>query len=397
MCSIVSILCPICTKDAAPSRIKKCAEKSGSFMNTKPCKTNDTKIIAMNPCVPCSNPERPSSPTRILTGDILEDLCWRIPEWHPIAPKDLTPSGAPPNWNSETLALKQSKEFFFEHIPRSHSAELRNRQGLPSQRNGLPLCLVAGVKQRPARAYQRPAPVYQRPPRFTPAKTSRRERATIALPPSAWNNRRRNSRFGAAPSTRASSLQANFAPIEIPNSLVPEGIHRQSRIQHESSVALPSTPESLKIQIPAEASASAQPQNTKPIPSSATSVHSDYLLPGPSPQAETFSPVTFAQIPAHYDVRPIPAPTPLRIPTRQQRVQERERRTTLDQIQERVRVRQECERQKLESERIREFQQREDQRPRSEVTPPKTVNDVQFRSVRPIKSKRSLRLLPKLR
>ncbi|KAJ8061696.1 hypothetical protein OCU04_009496 [Sclerotinia nivalis] len=397
MCSFVSALCPICTKIAAPSRVKKCAEKSGPFMNTIPCKTNDTKIIAMNPCVPCSNPGRPSSPTRILTGDILEDLCWRIPEWHPTAPKDRILSGVLPNWNSETLALKQTKEFFFEHIPRSHSAELRNRQGLPSQRNGPPLCLVAGVYQRPARAYQRPAPVYRRPPRFTPAKTSRRERATIALPPSAWNNRRRNSQLGPAPSTRASSLQANFAPAGIPTCLVPEGIRRQSRIQHEASVALPSMPESLKIQIPAKASASAQPENTKPIPSSAKSVHSEYLLPGPSPQVQTFSPVSFAQIPAHYDVRPIPTPTPLRIPTRQQRVQERERRKTLDQIQERVRVRQERERQKLESERIREFQQREDQRARSEVTPSKTVNDVQFRSVRPTKSKRSLRLLPKLR
>ncbi|CAD6452200.1 d430f1e0-7a18-4f22-9182-24670dbc40d6 [Sclerotinia trifoliorum] len=397
MCSNISILCPICKKVAAPPRVMECAEKSGSFVNAIPCETSDTKIFAMNPCVRCSNPERPSSPTRILTGDILRDRCWRIPEWHPTAPKDLNPSGVLPNWNSETLALKQTKEFFFEHIPRSHSLVLMNRQGLPSQRNGLPLCLVAGVKQRPARAYRRPAPVHQRPPRFTPATTSQRQRATIAWPPSAWNNRRRNNQLGPAPSTRASSLQANFAPEGTPTCLIPEGIRRQSRIQHEASLALPSLPESLRIQIPAEACAPAQPQNTKPIPSSATSIHSGYLLPGPSPQVETFSSVLLAQIPAHHDVRPILTPPPLRIPTRQQRVQERERRKTLDQIQERIRLRQERERQILESEQIREFQQREDQRSHSEATPSTIVNDVQFQSVGPVKSKRSFRLFPKLR
>lgn len=404
MCSNVSILCPICTKVAAPSRVMECAEKSGRFMNATPCKTSDNKIIAMNSCVRCSNPERPSSPTRILTGDILKDRCWRIPEWHPTAPKELNPSEVLPNWNSETLALKQIKEFFFEHIPRSHNLVLLNRQGLPSQRKGLPLCLVAGVKQRPARAYQRPVPVHRRPPRFTAVTTSRRQRATIALPPSAWENRRQNSQFGAAPSTRASSLQANFAPAGTSTCLIPEGIRRQSIIQYEASLAIPSMPESLKIRIPEEACAPPQAQNTKSIPSSATSIHSGYLLPGPSPQVETFSSVTHAQIPAHYDVRPILTPPPLRIPTRQQRVQERERRKTLDQIQERIRVRQERERQNqererqnLESERIRELQQRGDQRSHSEVTPSRTVNDVQFQSVRPIKSKRSLRQLLKLR
>ncbi|ESZ93756.1 hypothetical protein SBOR_5854 [Sclerotinia borealis F-4128] len=437
MCNLIFTLCPTCSKVAASPRVKKCAERFGPFMNVTPCITTETKIIAKNPCVSCpARRQEPSGPTRLLTRDIIEEMSFKIPECYP-TPQSKDP--ILPEWTSETLAPTQNNELFFEHITKQHSVEVKNRQDLSSQRGGIPLCLVAGVGRN-----QTPARLYRRPPRFTPGGRSRpKDRATIALPPSAWNNRRRISRLGIPPAPRASSLQAT--PTRTPSCLVPEGIKRRSQVQHKLLMVSPLTPiKPPKLHIPLEASASTQPQDTGSAPSSATSSHSKYLLPGPSPQVETFSAVSFAQIPAHYDMRPVSIPPPLRVPTPQQRVEERERRGALQEIQQRIKERQErerqdCERQErerqeqdrerqdrerqererqeqerqvrerqqLETQRIRDFQEHdfqeydfqphEDHRSRSEVAPPRTVNDVQFQSVRPLRPSRSLKMLSRIR
>lgn len=391
MCNLIFTICPTCRKVAAPSRVRKCVERSSATGTS--CQTHETKIMAMNPCAKCSKLTEPSNPTRAQTRDILEEMSLKIPESRPILPPKIPLLAENlPDWNPETLALVQSDELFLEHITRQHSVQVKNRQGLPSQRTGLPLCLVAGMKQHPAR-------VYQQLPKFASPRTPGRERATIALPPSAWNNHRRISRLGVAPEPRSTSFHAGSAPTRTPTCLVPEGIRRRSRLEQESSAVLPVIPEALRIRIPSEASASTQYQDTKTIPSSATSAHSEFLLPGPSPQVDTFSAVAFASIPAHYDMRPASIPAPLRAPTPQQRNEERERRETLDYIEKRMQERQEEERSRLrlETERIREFQQREDTRSRSEATPSRTIHDVQFQSVRPLQSKRSLKILPRLR
>ncbi|KAI9650928.1 hypothetical protein NHQ30_000963 [Ciborinia camelliae] len=393
MCNLIVTLCPSCLKAAAPSRLKKCVNKSGPFIGGITCTVNEFKIISKNPCESCNARQRPSSPTRLRTQDILEEMCLKIPEWRPAPPpEDPTPPNTIlPNWSPETLAATQTEELFFEHITRFHCVEVKNREGLSSQRGGIPLCLVAGVPRR----NRKPVGVYRRPPRFAPTKTSRVEGrgwATISLPLSA----RGNSLLGLEPAPRAKSDQGNQLPARTPSCLVPEVIEPRSPVRHENLVVSPLPTKSLKLQIPPEASASDQPQGIGSTLSSAKSGRSEYLLPGPSPQVQTFSAEAFAQIPSHYDLRPVQYPAPLHFPTPEQPAQEREQRETLDQISQRAQECQERERQQLESQRIRESQQRDDQRSRSEVAPPRTVNDVQFQSVRPSKSQRILRFISRL-
>ncbi|TGO57541.1 hypothetical protein BCON_0064g00080 [Botryotinia convoluta] len=374
MCILILTFCPTCSKVAAPSRVEKCVNRSDASHTP-----STTQITAMNPCIRCSSRNEPSNPTGALTRDILEEMCMRIPEWHPTAPQEPIPEISP-NWNSETLARAQDEELFFEHITRSHSVEVKNRQDLPSQCNGFPLCLMAGIKQRPS-------PVNQRLAR------SRPDRSKFTLPPLSWNNNPRTRRLGVAPAPQAVSLQADSAQAETPSRLVPGENHRRSQLQEESS----SVSSPLRLQIPPQGSSSIETQDTESTPSSATSTRSEYLLPGPSPQTETFSPVAFAQIPAHYDMRRTSISIPPRVSTTQQRVQVREQHETNDQMPQRTREHQEeRKRQNLESERMRELQQRDvqpEQRSHSENVPPRHVNDVEFNSVRP---KRSLKLLPDL-
>ncbi|TGO30189.1 hypothetical protein BPAE_0007g00660 [Botrytis paeoniae] len=374
MCNLILTFCPTCTKDAAPSRVEKCANRS------KPAHTpSTTQITAMNPCIRCSNLNKPSNSTGVLTRDILEEMCAKIPEWHPTTSQEPIP-GILPNWNSETLARAQDEELFFEHITQSHSVEVKNRQDLPSQRNGFPLCLMAGIKQRPP-------PVNQRLAR------SRPERSKFTLPPLSWNNNPRTRRLGVAPAPQAASLQADSAQTGTASRLVLGENHRRSQVQGESHIV--SSP--LRLQIPPQRSSSIEAQDTGSTPSSATSTRSEYLLPGPSPQTETFSPVAFAQIPAHYDMRRTSIPTPVRVSTTQPQFQAREQHETNDQMPQRTREHQEeHKRQNLESERMRELQQRDvqcEQTSHSENMPPRHVKDVEFKSVRP---KRSLKLLPSL-
>ncbi|KAF7945421.1 hypothetical protein EAE96_010195 [Botrytis aclada] len=380
MCTSTVTFCPNCSKVSAPSRVEKCANRSDA--SHTPIKT---EITAMNPCIRCSDQNKPTNPTRALTRDILEDMSMKIPEWHPTAPQEPTP-GIPPNWNSETLARAQDEEFFFEHITRSHSVEVKNREDLPSQRRGLPLCLIAGIEQRPS-------PGNQRLSRSRPAR-SRPERSKYTSPPLSWNNNPRNRRLGVAPAPRAAPLQESSAPSGTPSRLVPGENQRSSQVQGKSSIVSPPP----RLQIPPPGSSSLITQETESTPSSTTSTRSEYLLPGPSPQTETFSPIAFAQIPAHYDMRRTSIPTPPRISPTQQQVQVREQHETMNQIPQRTREHQEeHKRQSLESERVRELQQRDvqpEQRSQSDNVPARHVKDVKFNSVRPKRSAKLLRSLP---
>ncbi|TEY64748.1 hypothetical protein BOTCAL_0143g00010 [Botryotinia calthae] len=375
MCNLTLTFCPVCTKVAAPSRVEKCSYRSDAAHAPK-----TTKITAMNPCIRCGNRNKPSNPTGVLTRDILEDMCMRIPEWHPTAPHEPVP-GILPNWNSETLTRAQDKELFLEHVTQIHSVEVKNRQGLTSQRKGFPLCLIAGIKQRPS-------PVNQRLVR------SRPERSKFTLPPLSWNNNPRIRRLGIAPESRAASLHAGSTRTGTLSRLVPSENDRRSQHQEESSIVTSLARGRLRLQIPPQRSSSTETQDTTSTPSSATSTRSEYLIPGPSPQTETFSATAFAQIPAHYDIRRTSIPTPVRVSTTQQQVQVREQPETIDQVPREQQA--EHSRQNLESERMRELQQRNvqtEQRTHSETMPSRNVNDVKFNSVRP---KRSLKLLPKI-
>ncbi|KAM0130073.1 hypothetical protein ACHAP3_007544 [Botrytis cinerea] len=375
MCNLIITFCPVCTKVAAPSRVQKCSYRSDAAHTPK-----TTKITAMNPCIRCRNCNKPSNPTGILTRDILEDMCMRIPEWHPTAPQEPVP-GIFPSWNSETLSRAQDEELFLEHVTQIHSVEVKNRQGLTSQRKGFPLCLMAGIKQRPS-------PVNQRLVR------SRPERSKFTLPPLAWNNNPRIRRLGIAPAPRAASLQAGPARTGTASRLIPNENDPRSQHQEESSIASSLAREPLKLQIPPQRSSSTETQDTKSTPSSTTSARSEYLLPGPSPQTETFSATAFAQIPVHYDMRRTSIPIPAHVSTTQQQVQVDEQHDTIDQVPREHE--EERKRQNLESERMRELQQRNiqtEQRIHSETMSSRNVNDVQFNSVRP---KRSLELLPKI-
>ncbi|KAF5870786.1 uncharacterized protein Bfra_009339 [Botrytis fragariae] len=375
MCHLFLTFCPSCSRVAAPSRVEKCANRSDAAHTPI-----TTQITAMKPCIRCNNRNKPSNPTGVLTQDILEEMCVKIPEWHPTAPQDPA-TGILPNWDSESLARTQDEELFFEHITQSHSVEVKNRQDLPSQRNGFPLCLMAGIKQRPS-------PVNQR------LERSRPDRSKFTSPPLSWNNNPRTRRLGVAPAPQAAAIQADSPPSGIATHLVPGVNHRRSQAQEESSII--SSP--LRLQIPPQISSFIETQDTESTPSSATSTRSEYLLPGPSPQAETFSPVAFAQIPAHYDMRRTSVSTPVRVSTTQPQVQAREQHEANDQMSQRSREHQEeRKRQNLESERMRELQQRDvqcEQTSHSENLPPRHVKDVGFKSVRP---KRSLKLLPSLR
>ncbi|KAB8292202.1 hypothetical protein EYC80_007944 [Monilinia laxa] len=398
MCNLIFTLCPTCSKVAAQSRVKNCADKANPLIS-RPCTKNEIRNFAKAPSVSCtSHPQGLSNSVGSLTRDILEQMSFKIPELCPAQPpKDVIL----PRWTFETLTAIQTKELFFEHITRHHSVDVKNRQFLSSQRGGIPLCLMAGVvrSRKPVRVFQR------RSPRFAPPTTSRpqgRGHNTIDLPPSAWNNRRRISRLGIAPAPRAQSLQADQPPARTPTCLILSGIKQRSEPLYQGCIVAPLAPRiSLELKIPEKASTSTEPQATEPTPSSAISAHSESHIPEPSPQEQRFSAVAFAQIPSHFDLRHAPTPSPLRIPTEKQRAEERERRETLDQIQERVRQRQDRERQdrerqdqgcqQLETERIQDFQQRgQEQRSRSEVASPRTANDVQFQRVRPLKSKGSL-------
>ncbi|TGO42075.1 hypothetical protein BHYA_0013g00800 [Botrytis hyacinthi] len=377
MCNLTITFCPTCSKVAAPSRVEKCADRSDAAHTPI-----TTKITAMNPCIRCSNHNKPSNPTGVLTRDILEDMCLKIPEWHPTAPQEPIP-GILPNWSSETLARAQDEELFFEHTTRSHSVEVKNRQDLPSQRSGFPMCLIAGIKQRPS-------PVNQGLAR------SRPERSKFTSPPLSWNNNTRTRRLGVAPAPRAASLQTDSTPSVIPIRLVPGENYRRSQAPEESSIVSPP----LRLHIPAQTQSSSQTQDTESNPSSASSstpTRSEYHLSESSNQTETFSPVAFAQIPAHYDIRRTSIPTSPRVSTTQPQVQAREQRETIDQMSQRTReYQEELKRQNLKSERMRELHQRgvqPEQRSHSENVPPRQVKDIEFKSVRP---KRSLKLLPSL-
>ncbi|KAF7914294.1 uncharacterized protein EAF01_000700 [Botrytis porri] len=338
MCQLILTFCPICSKVAAPSRVEKCANRSD------PAHTpTTTQITAMNPCNRCHNLNKPSNPTRALTRDILEEMCMQIPEWHPTTPQEPIP-GILPNWDSETSTRAQDEELFFEHTTRSHSVEIKNRQDLPSQRNGFPLCLVAGINQRPS-------------PVNRGLERSRPERSKFTSPPLSWNNNPRTRRLGVAP-----------AP---------------SRVQGKSPIVSPP----LRLQIPAPRPSFPETQDPESTPSSTTSTRSEYLLPGPSPQTETFSPVAFAQIPAHYDMRPTSLPTSPRISTTQPQVQVQapKKHETNNQLPQQIQKHQEeLTRQNLESDRMRELQQCDVQ--------PRHVKDVEFKSVRPKGSFKLLRL-----
>ncbi|KAF7924367.1 uncharacterized protein EAE98_007418 [Botrytis deweyae] len=367
MCTLTLTFCPTCSKVAAPSRVEKCADRSDASHTP-----STTKITAMNPCIRCNNRNKPVNPTRALTRDILEDMCLKIPEWHPTAPQEPIP-GILPNWNSETLTRAQDDELFFEHVTQSHSVEVKNRQDLPSQRNGFPLCLMAGIKQRPS-------PVNQR------LERSRPERSKFTSPPLSWNNNPRNRRLGVAPAPRTASLQTESTPSGTLSRLVPGETNQRSQAQEESSIVSPA----LRLQIPPQRSSSIEPQDTESTPSSGTSTRSESLI-----QTAIFSPIAFAQLPAHYDMRRTSIPTP-RVSTTQPRVQAREQHETVDRMSQRTPENQELKRQSLESKRMRELQQRNvqpEQRSHSNNGPPRHVNDVEFKSVRP---KRSLRLLPSL-
>ncbi|KAA8564546.1 hypothetical protein EYC84_011467 [Monilinia fructicola] len=211
---------------------------------------------------------------------------------------------------------------------------------------------VMGSNQKPIQVFQ------PRPPRFAPPATSRargRGRNTIDVPPSAWNNRRRISRLGIPPVPRGQSLQANQPPARTPTCLVPEGIKRRSQAQHHDCIVAPlAARKSIELEMPEKASISTQPQATNSTPSSTASAHGENLITGPSPQEQRFSAVAFAQVPSHFDLRQAPIPSPLRVPTEKQRAKERERRETLNQIQERVRQRQDRERQDRERQKIRD-------------------------------------------
>lgn len=366
MCNLIFTYCPTCSKAAAPSRVEKCADRSDAAHTP-----STIEITAMNPCIRCSNRNQPSNPTGVLTRDILEDMCLKIPEWHPTAPQEPIP-GILPNWNAETLTRAQDEELFFEHITQSHSVEVKNRQDLPSQRSGFPLCLIAGIKQRHS-------PVNRGLAR------SRPERSRFTSPPISYNNNPRTRRLGVAPAPRAASLQADSTPSGTPSRLVPGGNHRNSQVQGESSIV--TSP--LRLQIPPQRPSYSETQDTESTPSSASSstpTRSEYLLSESSTQTETFSPVAFAQIPAHYDIRRTSIPTPPRVSTTQPQVQAREQRETIHQMSQRTpEDQEELRRQNLESERMRVLQQRD--------VPPRHAKDVEFKSVRP---KRSLKLLPSL-
>ncbi|KAF7934165.1 uncharacterized protein EAE97_008525 [Botrytis byssoidea] len=366
MCNLTLTFCPTCSKVAAPSLVEKCADRSDAAHTPI-----TTKITAMNPCIRCSNRNQPSNPTGVLTRDILEDMCLKIPEWHPTTPQEPIP-GILPNWNSETLTRAQDQELFFEHITQSHSLEVKNRQDLPSQRSGFPLCLIAGIKQRPS-------PVNRGLAR------SRPERSKFTSPPLSWNNNPRTRRLGVAPAPRVASLQTDSTPSGTPDRLVPGGNHQRSQAQEESSIVSPP----LRLQIPPQRRSSSGTQGPESTPlsaSSSTPSRSEYPLSESSIQKETFSPLAFAQIPTHYDTRRPSIPTPSRVPPTQPQLQAREKHETINQISPRTREYQkELKRQNLESERMRILQQLD--------APPRHVKDVEFKSVRP---KRSLRLLPSL-
>ncbi|RAL66463.1 hypothetical protein DID88_006153 [Monilinia fructigena] len=133
------------------------------------------------------------------------------------------------------------------------------------------------------------------------------------LPPSTWNNRHRISRLGIAPAPRAQSLQADQPPARTPTCLIPEGIKRRSQSLHQDCIVAPLAPlaphKSLELKIPEKASTSTQPQATDSTPSSAISAHSESHIPEPSPLEQRFSPVAFAQIPSHFDLRHGPTPS----------------------------------------------------------------------------------------
>ncbi|TGO12450.1 hypothetical protein BTUL_0088g00260 [Botrytis tulipae] len=358
MCNLTLTFCPTCSKVAAPSRVEKCADRSDAAHTP-----STIKITAMNPCIRCSNRDQPSNPTGALTRDILEDMCLKIPEWHPTTPQEPIP-GILPNWNSETLTRAQDEELFFEQITQSHSVEVKNRQDLPSQRSGFPMCLVAGIKQRPS-------PVNRGLAR------SRPERSKFTSPPLSWNKNPRTRRLGVVPAPRVASLQTDSTPSGTPSRLVPEENHRRSQVQGESSIVSPP----LRLQIPPQRPSFRETQDTESTPSSATPTHSEYLLPG-----QSFSPIAFAQIPTHYDTRRPSIPTPPRVSTTQPQPQAREQNETINQMSQPTReYQEELKRQNLEGERMRVLQQRD--------VPPRHVKDVEFKSVRP---KRSLRLLPSL-
>ncbi|KAF7890559.1 hypothetical protein EAF00_008874 [Botryotinia globosa] len=366
MCNLTLTFCPTCSKVAAPSRVEKCADRSNAAHTPI-----TTKITAMNPCFRCSSRNQPSNPTGVLTRDILEDMCMKIPEWHPTTPQEPIP-GILPNWNSETLTRAQDEELFFEHITQSHSVEVKNRQDLPSQRSGFPMCLMAGIKQRPS-------PVNQGLAR------SRPERSKFTSPPLSWNNNPRTRRLGVVPAPRVASLQRDSTASGTTSPLVPGGDHRRSQVQGESSIVSPP----LRLQIPPQIPSFSETQDSESTPSSASSstpTRSQYLLSGSSTQTETFSPLAFAQIPTHYDTRRPSILTPPRVPTTHPQLQAREQHEIINQMSPRTREDQEeLKRQNLESERMRVLQQRD--------VPPRHVKDVEFKSVRP---KRSLRLLPSL-
>ncbi|TGO58532.1 hypothetical protein BOTNAR_0180g00210 [Botryotinia narcissicola] len=273
MCNLTLTFCPTCSKVAAPSLVEKCADRSDAAHTPI-----TTKITAMNPCIPCSNRNQPSNPTGVLTRDILEDMCLKIPEWHPTKPQEPIP-GILPNWNSETLTRARDEELFFEHITQSHSVEVKNRQDLPSQRGGFPLCLIAGIKQRPS-------PVNRGLAR------SRPERPKFTSPPLSWNNNPRTRRLSVAPAPRAASLQTDSTLSGTPDRLVPGGNHRRSQAQEQSAIVSPP----LRLQIPPQRPSFSETQDTESTPSSAPSTRSEYRLPG-----QSFSPIAFAQIPTHYD------------------------------------------------------------------------------------------------
>ncbi|KAF7876918.1 uncharacterized protein EAF02_008138 [Botrytis sinoallii] len=233
---------------------------------------------------------------------------------------------------------------------------------------------MAGIKQRLSPANQR-------------LERSRPERSKFTSPPLSWNNNPRTRRLGVAPAPQAASLQTESTPSGTLSRLVPGETHQRSQAQEESSIVS----SALRLQIPPQRPSSIETQDTKSTPSSGTSTRSESLI-----QTETFSPIAFAQIPAHYDMRRTSIPTP-RVSTTQPRVQAREQHETIDRMSQRTPENQEeLKRQNLESKRMRELQQRNvqpEQRSHSENGPPRHVNDVEFKSVRP---KRSLRLLPSL-
>lgn len=349
MCNIIFTFCPTCSKVAAPSRVEKCPEKMSLAMRFGSCPFNEVNRDSKDPCVSCARRlQEQASLTRAHTRDILEEMCLKIPGMPP-APPPKDP--ILPNWKFETLIAIQTEELFLDHITRYHSVEIKNREGLTSQRDGLPLCLVAGV----ARKNRTSSRIYQRPQRFNPLRVPRVENgqapATIALAPSAWNNRRRISRLGIAP--RAKSLQASPPAPTIPICLVPGGAKQKTQLLQQDCMVPPLTPlKPLKVEIPARTPAPGQPQSTD----------STHLTPGSSSQ-ERFSAASFAQIPSHFDLRPGSVPPPLHIPTLQQRVKERERRDTLDQIHERARQRREREsqeRQKLEQQTLEQQRERQE-------------------------------------